>query len=301
MKLSSLLFDAGENYNLVDILEMAEQADACGFERFWLGEHYDYQNLWSSPEPLIPVILGITEHITVGAAGMLLKLHSPFRIASSFKLMHLMFPDRVDLGLAGGKASNKKVTQLLLPHRDANVKVDFHEAVAELVSLLKEEQKYNEEKIFINPSRMPSPNLWLLSTSFKNIDKALQHGLHYSKSLFHKGATTEALAKDELNRFKDDFLTKYKRLPMLNLAFSGFLTRNDKETALVKKKVASSTRFDFIMPNLIGTPDYFYEKIQEYKHYYHIDDFTFLDLTEQIPRRTENIKVLSELFSLQTK
>jgi len=52
MKLSSLIFDTAQSNNPLDLFAMAEMADRCGIERFWLGEHYDRQKLWSNPEPL---------------------------------------------------------------------------------------------------------------------------------------------------------------------------------------------------------------------------------------------------------
>jgi alkanesulfonate monooxygenase SsuD/methylene tetrahydromethanopterin reductase-like flavin-dependent oxidoreductase (luciferase family) len=297
VKLSSLIFDTGKDYGLSQVFEMAECADQFGFERFWLGEHYDDINLWSSPEPLIPIILGLTERITVGAAGMLLKLHSPFRVASAFKLMNVMYPERVDLGMAGGNAQTSTREYMRGKHH-AEHGANYDALTDQLVSFLSEEKQHIEKGIYINPSHFPSPNLWLLSTSFNRTETALKYGSHYSKSLFHSNAKNHALTLDELSKFKDDFFKKHQRAPKINIGFSGIMTQNDQESKRIKKEVENDPNFSFIIPNIIGTPNEFYDKINALKERYHIDDFTFLDLSFHMNKRIENIQILSELFQL---
>ncbi len=82
--------ESGDNSNDVAVLEntieYARTLDILGFNRFWLGEHHENGLAWRSPEILMSVIAGYTEKIKVGAAGILLSLNSPLRIAQNFKL-----------------------------------------------------------------------------------------------------------------------------------------------------------------------------------------------------------------------
>ncbi|WP_338648514.1 LLM class flavin-dependent oxidoreductase [Flavobacterium sp. KS-LB2] len=297
MKLSSLIFDSAQSNNLLDLFTMAEMADRCGFERFWIGEHYEQKNLWNNPEPLIPIILGLTERINVGAAGILLKLHSPFRVASSFKLLNTIFPDRVDLGFAAGYASREIIDSLLGQNSSLKEPKDFFELIQEIDSFYTKEAE-NNDGILLNPNYKLNPRLWLLSTGFNRYEESIMYGLNYSKSMFHSGANNDFLL-EELKIYKERFYKKHNKLPIINLAFSGILTQNSRETKKMKEKINDLSRFRFIKPNLIGTSQLFQDKIMEYRDKYDIDDFTFLDLSYEMTQRIENVENLSEVFKLR--
>jgi len=292
MKLSVLIFDSSTSYDLNDIFNMAIKAEECGFERFWLGEHYDIKSIWNNPEPLIPVILGLTEKINVGAAGILLKLHSTLRVASSFKLINAMYPGRVDLGFAGGFTSDN-ASKLLKESGVFAKKNDFYELVEEIFNLYEDEEKWYNNGVFINPPFFPRPNLWLLSLGFERTNKAIDFGLNYSKAMFHK-FSNDNLANEELKRFSERFFLKHSRLPEINIAFSGVLTKTEQE-AVVERKRHKNMKKGF-KTNIIGTPDYFKEKILNYKEFFNVNDFTFLDNTVGMKRRIENLEILKDLL-----
>ena len=292
MKLSLLIFDIE---HLSDLFKIAKIVDKNGFSRMWLGEHYGRLGVWNNPEPLIPVILGVTDNITVGAAGILLKLHSPLRIASSFRLMNVMYPERVDLGLASAISSINN-TKYFLNQNDIE-SLNFYKSVEQINDFYKKEDEYIKQGVIINPAHSPLPNLWLLSTSFNNLDKALIFGLNYSISLFHLHSNNSPnLTK--LNKFKADFKEKHGRFPVLNIAFSGILTKNDNETRKFKKEI-NDLPSSKIMVNIIGTIEDFYFKIDTYINKYGIDDITFLDVTPGVKRRINNVKLLSKKFNLK--
>lgn len=297
MKMSTLLFDTGDSYNLVDIFDMAEKADQCGFERFWLGEHFDSKALWSNPEPLIPVILGLTENINVGCAGIILRLHSTLRVASSFKLINAMYPDRVDLGLAAGFTGEEACKLLIGKTVDEIKQSDFFDSVKVLRDLYDNETSYIENNVYVNPLYFSKPNLWLLSLGFGRMDEAVQYGLNYSKSIFHTFSNNTA-AVEELKVFKQTFFDKYDTLPQINIAFAGVLTNSEDEAKIKREEERISPSRMHYYPNLIGTADYFEDKLNEYSELYDVDDFTFLDMTESMSKRIENIEEISEKLNI---
>ena len=91
-----------------DIIEYAVHADELNFSRFWLTEHHDDDKdlPYGSPEMLIALIVGMTERIKVGAAGVLAKIHEPYFTASNFKFLNNLFSNRIDLGLAKSSPDN---------------------------------------------------------------------------------------------------------------------------------------------------------------------------------------------------
>src|SRR5690606_18141033 len=67
------------------------------FSRYWMAEHYNDFCTWTNPEILLTVLAGMTERINIGAAGILIYFHSPYRVASAFKMISTLFPHRIDL------------------------------------------------------------------------------------------------------------------------------------------------------------------------------------------------------------
>ena len=299
MKMTTLIFDTDERYDLNRLFEMAEQADNCGFERLWLGEHLNSKTLWSNPEPLLPVLLGITENIKVGCAGILLRFHQPLRVASAFRLINAMYPGRVDLGLAGGFTSDIVAKLMTGKKIDEIAKVNFYDLVDELCDFYDNEEAHISKGVFVAPPYFNKPEMWLLSLGFNRLNEALKYGLNYSRSIFHAQATNKQNALDELNRFKADFHQKYNKLPHINLAFSGILTENENETRIERVKENKKGSNDFFVTNIIGDASHFKEKIEEYQAYYEIDDFAFFDRTPGIEKRVNNIIALGDTLNLK--
>src|SRR5947209_16350919 len=88
-----------------DTIDLSKDLDALGYSRFWIAEHHGSGVAHSCPEILIPVIAGITHRIRVGSAGILLRLYNPLKIAKTFRLLHAIYPRRIDLAIARGSAS----------------------------------------------------------------------------------------------------------------------------------------------------------------------------------------------------
>lgn len=88
---------------LARTLQLAQQAEAWGYHRFWIAEHHNTPQLASpSPELVIAWILGQTQRIRVGSGGVMLQHYSPYKVAENFNLLASLAPGRVDLGV--GKA-----------------------------------------------------------------------------------------------------------------------------------------------------------------------------------------------------
>ncbi|KAA2218527.1 LLM class flavin-dependent oxidoreductase [Maribacter flavus] len=297
MKLSSLVFDIAGSNNLLDLLELAIKCDQCGFSRLWLGEHYGNMGFWNNPEPLIPVLLGITKRINVGCAGILVKYHSPLRIASSFKLINSIYPERVDLGFAAGKV-HKEVRTYLYKFPDSELEVnDFFNAINKILSFYKDEEVHNKKHVYIHPQHFPSPNLWLLTTDFNRLNDALDLGVNFSKSIFHINSS-QASENQSIEKFKNSFIDKYYLKPEINLAFSGILTKDDKETTEIRRKIDKGM-FSGFQCNIVATETEFCDKINSYQEKFGINDFSFLDLSPRIEKRIENIEILSENLNIK--
>lgn len=297
MNLGLLVFTAGNSHDVRDVLSLAVEADTLGYSRFWLGEHYTSVD-WNNPEALIPVILGLTDRIRVGSAGILLRLHSPFRVACTFKLMHSLFPDRIDLGLGAGVTANAKAIRLLTNiDADHFGSIDYDKKVEELLLFFREEDAFLQEGVTVAPYKVPPPPVWLLSTSNNGLTPALQYGTNMSRSLFHQMSNPDP-GRDKLEAFKDEFLKKHGEMPRVNLAFAGICapTITEAKRRFEHSSYAANT---FIVPNILGTPDLFYDTLSEYQESFGIDEFIFLDMSDEQGERLSTLEALSEAFSLE--
>ena len=67
---------------LANTLDLAREADALGYHRYWLAEHHASPALaGASPEALIGPVALATRRIRVGSGGIMLPHYSPFKVA----------------------------------------------------------------------------------------------------------------------------------------------------------------------------------------------------------------------------
>jgi len=100
-------------------IELARLADRLGFERYWIAEHHATGAFASpAPEVLLARVGAETSHIRVGSGGVMLPHYSPMKVAESFRVLHALYPGRVDLGI--GRAPGGSPLDSFALRRDRN-------------------------------------------------------------------------------------------------------------------------------------------------------------------------------------
>jgi luciferase family oxidoreductase group 1 len=296
MQLGLLQFTAGKSHDVKDVLQLAVEADQLGYTRFWLGEHYTNID-WTNPEALLPIILGLTERIRVGTGGILLRLHSPFRIASTFKLMAAVFDDRLDLGVGAGITANEKgiklMTNLGAEHFS---QIDYHKQIEQLMHFFYNETALMAEGVTVAPIQVAPPPVWMLGSSYRSLPKALEYRCHFARSLFHQGAPVDP-DQDILKRYRDEFYQKYQEKAQVTLAIAGVCAPSEME-AKGRFQESSYAHNTFIVPNLLGTPEQFAEMMYDLQNRYGVDEFVFLDMAEEQEHRLWSLEALAEVCQL---
>src|SRR5215467_12735787 len=85
---------------LLNTIELARLSDRLGYERYWIAEHHSMEALASpAPEVLIARVAAETREIRVGSGGVLLPHYSPLKVAEVFRMLHALYPGRIDLGI----------------------------------------------------------------------------------------------------------------------------------------------------------------------------------------------------------
>lgn len=94
--------------------EIAQAADALGYNRFWLAEHHNMAHVASTATVvLIGYIAGETKNIRVGSGGIMLPNHSPLIIAEQFGTLETLYPNRIDLGLGRAPGTDGLTAQAI--------------------------------------------------------------------------------------------------------------------------------------------------------------------------------------------
>ena len=88
-------------------IALAKRCDQLGYHRYWLAEHHTSKTLaCSAPEILIGRIAQETNRLRVGSGGIMLSHYSPLKVVEIFKLLELMYPGRIDLGIGRAPGSD---------------------------------------------------------------------------------------------------------------------------------------------------------------------------------------------------
>ena len=73
---------------LRETVELAQHAEALGYQRFWVAEHHGSDSFAGcAPEVLLARIGASTHHIRIGSGGVMLTHYSPYKVAEKFLLL----------------------------------------------------------------------------------------------------------------------------------------------------------------------------------------------------------------------
>jgi luciferase family oxidoreductase group 1 len=204
MKLSVLdQSPVSEGFTAADALrntvELARLADQLGYERYWIAEHHAIVTLASpAPEILIARIGAETSRIRIGSGGVLLPHYSPLKVAEQFRMLHAMYPGRIDLGI--GRAPGGSGLEAFALRRDRTERIqndDFEEQMTELLAFLHHgfPSDHPFARIKISPEMPGAPEVWLLGSSGWSAAFAAKMGLPYAFAHFISPEETAAAVK----------------------------------------------------------------------------------------------------------
>ena len=159
-------------------VELAQQAEALGFERMWYTEHHNMPSISSSaPAVLIAHIGAKTERIRLGSGGIMLPNHAPYVIAEQFGTLAELYPGRIDLGLGRAPGTDMKTLGRAL-RRDRNAAERFPEDVKELQGYLS--GKSLVPGVQAIPGHGTNVPIYILGSSLFGASLAAKYGLPYA-------------------------------------------------------------------------------------------------------------------------
>ncbi|WP_239953031.1 luciferase-like monooxygenase [Pantoea sp. Z09] len=161
-------------------LALARQAEALGYERYWLAEHHNMTGIASAATSvLIGYLAANTTTLHLGSGGIMLPNHAPLVIAEQFGTLASLYPGRIDLGLGRAPGSDQRTMMALRRHLSSIHADTFPEDVQELIDWFDADED-------AQPPVQPVPGLgmkipvWLLGSSLYSAQLAAKLGLPFA-------------------------------------------------------------------------------------------------------------------------
>ena len=176
---------------LRNTLDLAQHAEAWGYNRYWLAEHHNMVGIASAATSVvIGHVASGTKTMRIGAGGNMLPNHSPLVIAEQFGTLDALFPGRIDLGVGRAPGTDQRTLRAL--RRDPTSADTFPQDVLELQALLGPVQP--DQVIQAVPGAGSNVPVWILGSSLFGAQLAAMLGLPYAfASHFAPGALMQAL------------------------------------------------------------------------------------------------------------
>jgi luciferase family oxidoreductase group 1 len=150
-------------------IDLARHAEQLGNRRVWLAEHHNAGFLaCPAPEVLIGLVAAATRTIRVGSGGIMLPNHTPLKVAETFRVLHALFPGRIDLGLGRAPGTDPRTAAVLRRSRAAIAADDFPEQLDELTRYLDDDappRRGFDGTVRAIPIHVPSPEVWMLGST----------------------------------------------------------------------------------------------------------------------------------------
>ena len=183
---------------LAQTIEIAREAEALGYRRFWVAEHHGMPAVASSaPAVVIAAIAAATSTIRVGSGGVMLPNHSSLVVAEQFGTLVALHGDRIDLGLGRAPGTDQLTSSVLRRGAGAESVDDFPNQVIELLAWFGTIQPLENgigSHIVAVPGLGDSPELWLLGSSDFSARLAGMLGLPFAFAHHFAGGPNTPLA-----------------------------------------------------------------------------------------------------------
>ena len=220
-------------------IALAERCDALGYHRYWLAEHHATPTLASSsPEVLIARVARETKRIRVGSGGVMLSHYSPYKVAENFRMLELLYPGRIDLGVGRAPGSDG-LTAAALAYGNP-LGIEYYPAkVKDLVAFVSGAKAFTEAfgHLEATPKTPTTPDVWMLGSSLDSAVYAARFGVAFSFAHF----IDPGPAAPAMQRYRRDFEPGPRDEPYASIGVFAIATE-DPEKADVFRRIREIQR-----------------------------------------------------------
>ena len=219
-----------------NVLDLAQHAEAWGYNRFWLAEHHNMPGIASAATAVLIGHVGAgTKTIRIGAGGIMLPNHAPLQVAEQFGTLASLFPGRVDLGLGRAPGTDHAAAYALRRTLNTNPEA-FPQDVMEVMDYFRTPQP--GQPVRAVPGGGLSVPIWILGSSTFGAQVAAALGLPFAFASHFAPALLDEAAAIYRERFTP---SEHLRQPYLMLGVNVVAADTDDEARFL----ASSGRQSF--------------------------------------------------------
>ena len=216
--------DGSPRQSMKNSLDLAQNAERLGYNRYWLAEHHNVKGVASTATSvLIGFIASGTSTIRVGSGGVMLPNHVPLVIAEQFGTLESLYPGRIDLGV-GRAPGTDRMTAMALRRNLKGSEENFPNSVMELMDYLGPPKP--ETQVRATPGEGLKIPMWLLGSSTFSAQLAAMLGLPFAFASHFAPAYLDAAIEVYRDRFQPSEILKE---PYVMAAVNVIAADNDKE------------------------------------------------------------------------
>jgi len=148
----------------------------------------------TAPEVMLARIGAETKRIRIGSGGIMLPHYTSLKVAEVFRMLHALYPGRMDLGIGRAPGGGPVEGMALRRNRKVQPTDDFPEQVSELLAFLGHSFPAGHPfaGIRVSPEMPGSPDVWMLGSSMWSSAAAVEFGLPYSFAHFFSPVHTRS-------------------------------------------------------------------------------------------------------------
>ncbi|MEL0082761.1 MAG: LLM class flavin-dependent oxidoreductase [Gammaproteobacteria bacterium] len=171
----------------LDTLKLAQACDRLGYHRYWIAEHHNTSAYASPcPEILVGHVAQITSNLRVGTGGVMLTHYSPLKVAETFRMLSVLHPGRIDLGVGRAPGGDPLATAALsYPRQQVDPQAypyQVYQIMGHLFDNLPEDNPF--KALETAPSAPENPEIWMLGSSDGSAAMCGQLGAAFALGLF---------------------------------------------------------------------------------------------------------------------
>ncbi len=214
-------------------ITLAKRCDELGYHRYWVAEHHASDSLASSsPEVLITRLAAETERIRVGSGGVMLSHYSPYKVAENFRMLEVLYPGRIDLGVGRAPGSDG-LTAAALAYGNP-LGIEYYPAkVKDLVAFVSGRPPITEafHDLKATPKAPTAPEVWMLGSSFDSAAYAARFGLAYSHAHF----IAPELAAEAMRQYRERFAPEHLAKPYSSIGIFAIAVEDAERADLFRR------------------------------------------------------------------
>jgi len=246
-------------------VEAARQAEALGYERFWVAEHHGMTDsiAGTTPEVLLGHLAAETDSIRLGSGAVLLNHYEPFKVAEEFGALDALAPGRIDAGLGRANGSPTADRALGTSRHVENPDEDHREKIEAVASHLHDDypEGHPYHGLSIPRSGAEPPRPWVLGSSPSSAKLAGELGLPYCFAAFIQPRFAVRAFEAYRETFETSSLAGGVDEPAGMVAVNAVCAETDEEAA--RKRAVAEASFKRMRRGVVGTRPTIEEAIDE--------------------------------------